>query len=560
MRRLSSLLFVAVFALGVLLVFTHATPSSADELDELNKQINELTTALNNSKAATAPLESQLKSMQAQLAAIKGQINAIEADIVVKRKTIDAGYENLAKQEKILAETVRDYYIKSYYNSPLLIFLSSTSASEITQTLAYQKAATDQDKLILTNIALTIQTLEIKKRELEQEQDRLSVAKANLDEQSAKLDKIVGEAKTYQATLSSQIAQLSAKQQQLVAQKLASLNIPRSAGTSARGCSDDRGVDPGFSPRLAFFTYGAPHRNGLNQYGAWGRAKKGQNAEQILQAYYPNMSLKTDYNQDIQISTTTGWSGSIENYVKRIYEVPDSWTDNDLAVLKAQAVAARTYALNVTANGAKQICTSESCQVFKDQEKGGNWNAAVEATKGWVLMDGGNPGFTQYASTHGGYILNLGKFDGDGGNPTSFAELNERAFDKESPWFYCDWGARSQYGNTAWLKSEEVADIANVILLARKDGSLGKHLYQPDKPNPEGTDTWDAARVRQELGSTALTSVSDISVTADFNSGKTTNVVINGQSFPADEFKNWFNLRAPANLQIVGPLYNVEKK
>ncbi|PIR79676.1 MAG: hypothetical protein COU25_04090, partial [Candidatus Levybacteria bacterium CG10_big_fil_rev_8_21_14_0_10_35_13] len=291
----------------------------------------------------------------------------------------------------------------------------------------YQKTLVDQDRNTITRIVLYIKDLETKKAELKSEKSRLAIINEEIDKQTQAL---AGEI----TTTKSKIAELSQKQQSLIASRLAGLNIPRSAGTSSKGCSDDRGVNPGFSPRLAFFTYGAPHRKGLNQYGALGRAIEGQNEEAILSAYYPNMSIKKDYDQNVQISTTTGWSGSIEDYVKRIYEVPDSWTDNNLAVLKAQAVAARTYALNVTGNGTKQICTSEQCQVFKPDPKGGNWEQAVEATKGWVLMDGGGPGFTQYASTHGGYILNLNKFDGRVSNPSNFSELNDRAYDKSSPW------------------------------------------------------------------------------------------------------------------------------
>ncbi len=449
--------------------------------------------------------------------------------------------------------------------SPLLIFLSSKDAQDATKIIAYQKKGQDEDKEIITTIALKIIDLEERKKALEEEQVRLASIKKQVDTQKADVQKLVDGARAYQATLTSQIAELSAKQQAILSQRLAGLKIPRSAGTSARGCSDDRSVDPGFSPRIAFFTYGAPHRNGMNQYGAWGRAKDGQNEEAILAAYYPNMTLKKDYDQGVQINVDGYGTFSIEDYVKRIYEVPDSWTDNNLAVLKAQAVAARTYALN-SAQRNGHICTTEACQVFKPDPKGGNWEQAVNATAGWVLMDGGNPGFTQYASTHGGYIQNLGKFDGKVGTPTSFAEWNDRAYDKESPWFYCDWGARPEYNKTAWLKPSEVADIVNVILLGRADSSAGKHLYQPDKPNPEGTDTWNEDRVRQELqnkGITPFTSVSDISVSPDFGGGKTSSISVSGntqQSFSGDEFKNWFNLRAPANLQIVGPLYNVEKQ
>src|SRR3990167_8196251 len=559
MLRLIFLLVILVLFFGASF-FINVPKTSSDELSDITKQIQDLTNSLNESIKATTPLESQLNNLKKQIDGIKNKLSFIETDIVIKEKNINEGYKNLAKQELILNRAIRDFYIKSYYNSPIWIFFSSSSVTDITQVLAYQKAATNQDKAIITNIAITIQDLQTKKKSLENEKRQLSSLRLSLDEQSAKLDEVVSGAKKYQAGLSSRIAELSAKQQQILGQRLASLNIPRSAGTSVRGCTDDRGVDPGFSPRIAFFTYGAPHRNGMNQYGAWGRAKEQQGEEQILQAYYPNMTVKKDYDQGIQISTTTGWSGSIEEYVKRIYEVPDSWTDNNSAVLKAQAVAARTYALRSTSNGANTICTTEACQVFKPEAKGGNWDAAVEATKGWVLMDGGGPGFTQYASTHGGYILNIGKFDGRSGNPGSFAELNERAYDKESPWFYCDWGSRPEYNKTAWLKSEEVADIVNTLLLVKKDSSTAENLYQTDKPNPAGKETWSAEKVRSELGGSAITSVNDISVSADFGSGRTTTVTVNGISFSGSEFKDRFNLRAPANLQIVGQLFNVERK
>src|SRR3989338_2985555 len=197
-----------------------------DELDDINKQINELTSALNQSKAATGPLETQVLG-------IKQRVSFIESDLIKKKNDIDKSYQNLAKQTDQLNLAIRNYYIKSYYNSPILVFLSANSASQITQILAYQKAAADQDKRIITNIALSINDLEMKKRNLEGEQIKLASAKENLD-------KIIGDARKYQSVLSGQIAVLSAKQQSILSQRLAGLNIPRSAGTSLSGCVDDR--------------------------------------------------------------------------------------------------------------------------------------------------------------------------------------------------------------------------------------------------------------------------------------------------------------------------------
>lgn len=74
-------------------------------------------------------------------------------------------------------------------------------------------------------------------------------------------------------------------------------------------------------------------------------------------------------------------------------------------------------------------------------------------------------------------------------------------------------------------------------------------------------------KVKSELNSRSITpfnSVTDVSLNTDFGSGKVTSVNISGdagqESFNGSEFKDWFNLRAPANIQIVGPLFNVERK
>lgn len=553
MRKYILGFFICLFFLFIPLASIRAD-SIDDQINQIKKSLDALTTDLKNKESDQARLNAQLES-------IKNQLASLDSEIQKKEKEVEVGEKALTYQNNLLKERARAYYKNARKVGVSLVdFLVAENLSTSLDDFFYKKAVVDEDKNMIVSIVLYIKNLEEKKVELQNEKKELATLRVTVDEQSRLVERDI-------ASTRQKIAELSAQQQQLVAQKQASLNIPRSAGTSARGCSDDRGVDPGFSPRLAFFTYGAPHRNGLNQYGAWGRAKAGENEEQILAAYYPNMSLKKDYDQNIRINTTTGWGGTIEEYVNRIYEVPDSWTDNNLAVLKAQAVAARTYALRVTENGAKQICTTEQCQVFKDTEKGGNWKQAVEDTKGWVMMDGDRPGFTQYASTHGGYVRNIGKFDGKDGNPGNFSELNDRAYDKDSPWFYCDWGARANYSNTAWLKPSEVADIVNVILLARADSGTGNHLYQTDKPHPYGGEVWNEERVRQELKNrniSPFTSVTDVSVGVDFGGGTTNGVTASGDagsvSFSGDEFKNWFNLRAPANIQIVGPLFNVEKR
>jgi hypothetical protein len=170
----------------------------------------------------------------------------------------------------------------------------------------------------------------------------------------------------------------------------------------------------------------------------------------------------------------------LDDYVKRIYEVPDSWTDNNLAALKAQAIAARSYALAYTNNGQGTICPTDQCQVFKTDPKGRKLgfgrkpNCGTSYGSGWKSLL--KLGFRQL--TEGMFILHpisAGQEHlGQKMRRThqvligSFSDLNSNAYDKDSPWFYCDWGSRRLYNGTAWLQTSEVADIVNVLAFGAK--------------------------------------------------------------------------------------------
>lgn len=578
MKKFLPIILTSLFILVSL--FFLVVPNKADQLDDLTTQINNLTTALNESINATRPLQSQLTAMQTQIAGIKDQLAQIAQDVVTKQQQIDNGYQDLQSKKDLLNKAIRNFYIKQSYNSPILVFFSGNTATEITQILQYQKVAADEDKQIITNIALTIQDLQDKQKALEDEKTRLTALKADLDGESSKLNTIIQGAQAYQATLNSQIADLSAKQQSLLAAKLGSLNIPLFA-ISGGGCSSDVSPykSPGFSgTEFGLFSYGVPNRTGLNQYGAWGRAKAGQNSDTILHAYY-NFDGYQNMNATIKVNDSNGydsgniiWSGSLDDYVRRIYEVPDSWTDNGNAALQAQAIAARSYVMAETNNGAKSICATQSCQVFKTDPKGGNWDSAVSATAGQVMVQGGNPITAYFSSTHGGYMFTTSdigwaatsftKRGQDASSTiTSWATLNSNAYDKDSPWFYCDWGGRSSYNGTAWMTSSDMADIVNSILLVQNEPSADAHILQTDSSDP---DMWTPDQVRQELSKyrTPFSSITGGSVDADFGSGKSTTVHLQGDqgSFDIDAvtFRKYFNLRAPSNIQIVGYLYNLE--
>lgn len=105
----------------------------------------------------------------------------------------------------------------------------------------------------------------------------------------------------------------------------------------------------------------------------------------------------------------------LERYLLGLAEVPSDWPSE---ALKAQAVAARTYALYTLSQpraGAAavygfDICASVECQVFSGAEivqgaDGARWREAVEGTARQTVLYEGAPILARYHSTSGGRTL-----------------------------------------------------------------------------------------------------------------------------------------------------------
>jgi len=102
-------------------------------------------------------------------------------------------------------------------------------------------------------------------------------------------------------------------------------------------------------------------------------------------------------------------SVSMEDYLRSVVpsEMPASW---NAEALKAQSVAARTYAARYRANLAgKQvydICNTTACQVYKGtMTEYPASTAAVKATAGKVLTYGGKYAWTEFSSSNGGFSV-----------------------------------------------------------------------------------------------------------------------------------------------------------
>ena len=95
---------------------------------------------------------------------------------------------------------------------------------------------------------------------------------------------------------------------------------------------------------------------------------------------------------------------SLEAYLRGVVpaEMPSSWKAQ---ALRAQSVAARTYAArSLTPSRYYDICDTTSCQVYRGYAaETAATDTAIAGTAGKILNYGGQPAFTQFSSSSGGY-------------------------------------------------------------------------------------------------------------------------------------------------------------
>ena len=594
------ILFLSIFAFFLYVNHLYAL----DEIEEgarkikvTEEELAELSEEIDKVSAQLEEYSDSLSVTQENLNEISININTVSEKLTQIEKNLDAKKLELSHKEKVRNATIRAFYKKGTFSSLELLFASPENSGDIVsvaQRIAYYKKFLDTARETIYEINSEIAQYEKDKKSagklkasLEQKQAQLAALKEKLAAEVKSAQTDLTNKQEERVDLQNKLAELSAKQRALLAEKTGTFstsvgNVPLADDPASRP-----DYNPGFSPAFAAFSFGAPHRKGMSQYGAYGRAKEGQSAEEILHAYYGGgIEIKKDYfNATVHVK---GWEYcnpdrgkyideivDLETYAKHIYEMPSSWIDNDSAALKAQAVAARSYAL---ARG-EEICPSECCQVYRPDNKGGAWDMAVDATRGWVLMANGQPFSAWYASTSGGFNYSYSSVGHttDGGWDTKCDSQNCWPGDayeniSSSPWFYKAWyktRSRTSCGrNHPWLNEDEFADIINAAVIFTHNSDDQEHLSQVDANScwDKGiSGIWDEDEVKEESKKYGGGVSSISSVDVGYSGGGYTDsvkVVTNKGTFEfdGDTFKYVFNLRAPGAIHLKSGLFNVERK
>lgn len=537
-----------------------------EEIADVSKQIADL-------EAAITPLKKESSSLQSKIIEAKSQIVRLEL------QTQDLGLRLIDKeadlevQKLLLFERVRRLYKNSKKFTPFLLVFSSSENTSLLRQYNWYQSVISQDRSTIIKFTADINLLNKQKTQLESEKVKLAALKKTLETRFGYLATEIKKAEDYKK-------ELSARQQQLIAEKTAMFNTSVGDVSTSDDPASRADFNPGFSPAFAAFSFGAPHRKGMSQFAAFARAKSGQNYESLLKTYYGDIRLeKTDTAGSIK--TSIGNLPFEDNYLVGIAEMPAKWgEEGGYEALKAQAIAARTYALNYTNNLSGSICVTEACQVYKRSryESPGVWKRAVEETRGIVIKSNKtNKIFsTMYASTAGGAVNSYSAQDHSSpqiwdtkcGNQSCWPNDSYEKI-SASPWFYKGWyktRANLSYGRShPWLNTEEFSDIINAVLYHSKTHD-SSHLSQFQNcigscdPN-----AWSRDELRRQVGDKGgpVSSINSISV--DYStSGFTQTVRLSTDkgdfNFSNDDFKTIFTLRAPGALTLKSSLFNIEKK
>lgn len=547
-----------------------------DSLDEILGKINELAGQLNVTQAQINELQADINALEAQLAEINTNLDDRRASLREKITLRNLVVRNYAKRA-----ILNDLEILFSWNGALISFGETGEAK--TDTLSgFQFTALSQEfneslglealKLI-TSLNAEIDNFEKDKKEAEDLKTDVETAQQNLlaikgglegeksgaEGEKENLEEQEGDLKEELADLSAEIAKLNAKQQEILAEK---------GGTGYYSLGDyqppeAKVPDPPFKPAFAAISYGAyTHYDGMSQYGAKGRAEEGQDYKEILKFYYKSdVKEKDDFPDKIKVD---GYGEmSFQKYLYGLGEMPSDWPKD---ALKAQAIAARSYAYYGYVKKGRSICTTQSCQVYiksKADNPPDRWKEAVDDTKKEILDD---PPTSRYSSTTGGYINNVG-WDSKGSWPGGAYE--KRA---ESPWFYKAWYTQSYHHNsstcgrdTPWLKESEIVDILNSWVVWRKGSGDEKDHITPVTTNCWGGDPYSHDKMAEKADKygSKFTGVSSVSVEQGSN-GQTMKVKFDtnrGETkIDGAEFKTVFNLRAPAYVSIRNRLFDIERR
>ncbi len=409
--------------------------------DEINEKNDELSKTQDDLQKALKDLESKesdLSSAGSELGKIMAEISKLEAE----KKVNELKLKELEQQKK-LKELERDKKIASQAQNVKTSYMDWRARNPFTETVMelkdnpdkteqYTAFLLDDENSKLIGIVQTLDSLDEDISEyselldkIKEANSKLEARKKELEEQYNKYNSIYASSQSNvngllskKEALDRSIANLTSEQQQAANIENDILEnspppVPPTTPPEDPTPPDNGGTPPTQSGNFRFSGTGRDlyqgHGVGLSQWGAYGMAgSHGWSYNNILNFYYTGVSIPSGYEGTV-LNVEGYGNMNIEDYIAGLGEVPskacgnstqasqnpskyvldnpntvwDCWPEH---AIKAQVVAARTYAIRYANSHGGSICTTAVCQVYSG---GDSKRWASNETKGMVITSGG---------------------------------------------------------------------------------------------------------------------------------------------------------------------------
>lgn len=459
-------LLLVVFLASTVFLFSISFHTHADELSDINKKIQQKEKEKNDTLKKIGDIEKRIQSLLDQ----KGDINqkqAILNSLNQQKKELDTQIGNLerqtADQEKILNEYQEkvksgeqdiqeqtNFLYKLTFLAPGDIFDSTKNLEEFFSKSAKTNASIELFKTQVATYRDRIHEIQQIREKLALDKSTALASKTQIEGQIGTLqnevnayNKSLADANKSKSVLNSKLNELSSqlkfmgeKQAALLQAELAKMNnaqqVQQILITSGQYYFTGRGRD---------LIDG--HGLGMSQWGAYGMAQNGWSYDRILTFYYTGVTIG-EYNEPATIVVDGKTNGPIpfDDYLAGIGEVPNSWPAESV---KAQVVAARTYAMRAAykgADGNMHICGTDACQVYVG---GTGKKDFVLQTKRKVILYNGQPIVAYFSASHRGYSSTIKAVWG-GSDLPYIQPVNDDA------WAYKDYQTQDPYDKSRMIK------------------------------------------------------------------------------------------------------------
>lgn len=486
------------------------------ELEELNSELDEMSADIETSKGNLDNIQGEIPRIEAEMEIIEKSLNTNR--LVLTELQLQQDLKSLEFEE---AEIKQDKMIRASYlswktglDSPTDLMGSAQVKNDVYQSLIISDGHGSLENLVsyLEDLNKDVERLQDELGDLEEmnssliaKKDELQRREATLMQRIDDLSKSVLGVKTRQGSVQTQLNDFYSEQQDILNYESQILN--QGDGSSGNQTDDDEpvdngggedpidngddpvdgGEDPGDEDneepvdqqpenRVYFAGMGRDlyqgHGVGMSQFGALGAALQGWSYEQILKHYYPG-TIVAIYQPDRTIKVDGYGTMTMDEYVAGIAEVPtvscedigiafdpnNIWRCWPKEAIKAQAVAARTYAISRTQNGSS-ICTSTTCQVYDGSD---NMAWAAEETSGMVVLYQGNPIEAVYSSDNNqgwGTANNdtiWSNYAGDGSPRPYLRAAKDNSFAYRTSWSKFNWST-NRY---TWSQMDQLLNYVN---------------------------------------------------------------------------------------------------